>query len=62
MRTQDFIHGTLNSGSVFGQYKDARVIFKGDQAYTDGKTIVIPSLAHDKEMSIEAHLAVLGVE
>lgn len=51
MKTQDFMWGTMNSGAVFGRYRKAQVTFHGDQAYTDGEQIVVPTLPFDRDMS-----------
>lgn len=44
MKVHEFIHEMRSTAATFGRKHDIKVQFKGDQAYTDGKTITLPAL------------------
>ncbi|CAB4158992.1 Cobalt chelatase, CobT subunit [uncultured Caudovirales phage] len=46
MQSSQFQDGLASVGRTVGR-KDVNVVFGGTQAYTDGKTIHLPALAHD---------------
>lgn len=60
MKSEDFVHEITQTSAIFGRQKDTAVEFQGDQAYTDGKTIVLPSLPSGMEFSNEEVLAIRG--
>lgn len=53
MKVSDFKHETRQVAGVFGRSKEVRVIFEGDQAYTDGSEIVLPALDESKAVKDE---------
>jgi cobalamin biosynthesis protein CobT len=60
MKAEDFVHEITQTSAIFGRQKDVAVEFQGDQAYTDGSTIVLPSLPQGMEFSREDVLAIRG--
>lgn len=60
MKSQDFVHEITQTSAIFGRQKDVAVEFQGDQAMTDGKTIILPSMPHDMDFSNEEVLAIRG--
>ena len=60
MKSEDFVHEITQTSAIFGRQKEVAVEFQGDQAYTDGKTIVLPSLPSGMEFTSEEVLAVRG--
>lgn len=44
MKGSLFQHEMVKTSAVFGRKNDVQVHFKGDSAYTDGKTIVVPTI------------------
>lgn len=60
MKTDLFQHEVMRTSAVFGRKHDVRVVFQGDGAYTDGSTIVLPSLAMGREVEDEAARVIRG--
>ena len=60
MKAEDFVHEITQTSAIFGRQKDVAVEFQGDQAYTDGSTIVLPALPQGMEFSREDVLAIRG--
>lgn len=58
MKSDIFQHELSETSSVFGRKHDVQVVFSGDDACTDGSTVVLPSLALDQDVSDE-HAAVM---
>lgn len=46
-----FMHELRQTGGVFGREPEVTVVFAGDGAHTDGRTITLPSLAMDGTIS-----------
>ena len=44
MKGELFTHEVSKTSSVFGRKKSVNVVFQGEQACTDGSTIILPSL------------------
>ena len=53
MKGSLFQHEMVKTSAVFGRKNDVQVRFKGDSAYTDGKTITVPSINHSADVSDE---------
>lgn len=51
MKVVDFVNGMRSSSVVFGRETGVYVTFEGDQAYTDGKRINLPSMGLDKTLT-----------
>jgi len=51
MQAHEFMHEMAVTSAVFGRQHGINVVFKGDQAGTDGKTIMLPALPLDKKLS-----------
>ena len=60
MKGDMFQHELSKTSSVFGRKKDIRVVFQGDDAKTNGSTIVLPSLSQDKDVDMENQLIMRG--
>jgi len=59
LKTQDFIYEMVKTSSIFGR-DNVRVTFSGNGAYTDGKTINLPTLTFNVEMDHDMVLAWRG--
>ena len=44
MKSHDLVYEIQQTAGIFGRNKEVSVVFEGDQAYTDGSEIVLPSL------------------
>ena len=44
MKGELFTHEVSKTSSVFGRKKSVNVVFQGEQACTDGSTIILPTL------------------
>lgn len=53
MKTDLLQHELAQTSAIFGRQSSTRVVFKGEGAYTDGKTIVLPALPSMEEVSDE---------
>lgn len=51
MKAHEFRHEMTTTSAVFGRMAGIEVIFEGDQAATDGKTIYLPAMPDDVELS-----------
>ena len=51
MRVTDFMHEMRGTSAVLGRSTGVAVTFSGEVAYTDGRTINLPSLAMDKTLT-----------
>jgi len=51
MRTSDFIHEMTQTAAILGRSSGTNVIFEGDEAKTDGKTIYLPALSTTGELT-----------
>jgi len=60
MRTDLFQHEVTQTSAVFGRKSDVRVVFKGEDAMTDGSTIILPAITHGKDISDEAMQVLRG--
>ena len=49
--TQEMVSEMQGTGAIFGRNKEVSVIFEGEQAYTDGKEIVLPSMVQDATLT-----------
>ena len=54
MKTQDYIHEATGVVDVLGRQNNTKIVFKGDQAYTDGDTIYVPALPQGLDMNGKA--------
>lgn len=50
MRSDLFSHEMVKTGPLFSRKSDIRVVFRGQQAATDGKTIILPALKGGKDI------------
>ncbi len=60
MKGDMFQHELSKTSSVFGRKKDIRVVFQGEDAMTNGSTIVLPSLVQDEDVGMESQLIMRG--
>lgn len=60
MKVHQFMHEMSGTSATFGRKSDISVVFKGDQAATDGSTIILPSLPMNKDLTHEQVLAMRG--
>ena len=60
MKSQTFQHEMTQTSSVFGRKSDLKVVFKGDGAATNGETVYLPAIAHDKEVDAETQMVMRG--
>tara|TARA_X000000368_G_scaffold7475_3_gene5758 strand:- start:3060 stop:5138 length:2079 start_codon:yes stop_codon:yes gene_type:complete len=60
MKGELFAHEVTQTSAIFGRKKDVNVVMQGDSAYTDGKTIVVPSIDYEKEISDENMAIIRG--
>jgi len=60
MKTHELMHELTQTAAVFGRSKDVSLFFEGDGAYTTGKEIVLPSIAHGADLSHEAVMVLRG--
>lgn len=51
MKAHEFRHEMTTTSSVLGRMKDIDVVFQGDQAATDGKTIYLPTIPDEVELT-----------
>ena len=51
MKASTYMHEAKNVSSVMGRHSEVRVVFKGEDAKTDGSTITLPSVNESHEMS-----------
>ena len=51
MKVYDLQRELYQTCGVFGRQKETHLVFEGESAYTDGKTIVIPAIPEDAEVS-----------
>ena len=60
MKSQTFEHEMTETSSIFGRKKDIKVVFKGDGAATNGSTVYLPSLAHEKDVDTDTQMVMRG--
>lgn len=60
MLTNEFVHESTVLSSILGRNSKVNVVFEGDQAYTDGNTVVVPSLPQEVELSKEQQMVLRG--
>jgi cobalamin biosynthesis protein CobT len=60
MKTDLFQHEVTQTSAIFGRKNDVRVVFKGEDAMTDGSTIILPAITHGKDISDEAMKVLRG--
>lgn len=60
MKTHNLMHELAQTAGVFGRNKEVSLVFEGDGAYTNGKEIVLPAIAHGAELSHEAVMVMRG--
>jgi cobaltochelatase CobT subunit len=60
MKGDMFQHELSKTSSVFGRKKDIRVVFQGEDAKTNGSTIVLPSLVQNEDVGMESQLIMRG--
>lgn len=60
MKSQTFQHEMTQTSSVFGRKSNLNVVFKGDGAATNGETVYLPAIAHDKEVDAETQMVMRG--
>lgn len=53
MKVHELQHELQQVCGVFGRLKETNLVFEGDQAYTDGKNIVIPAMPSDATITDE---------
>ena len=59
-KSHNFVHEMQQTVAIFGRTKDIKVHFEGEQAYTDGKQIVLPSFPHGVEFDQETTMVMRG--
>ena len=60
MKTHNLMHELAQTAGVFGRNKEVTLAFEGDGAYTTGKEIVLPAIAHGAELNHEAVMVMRG--
>jgi cobalamin biosynthesis protein CobT len=60
MKVHELTHEITTTTAIFGRSKDIQVILEGNNAYTDGSTIVLPSLPDSAEISKETAMVIRG--
>lgn len=60
VKTQDMVHEIQNTSAIFGRNKEVKVIFEGNQAYTDGKEIVLPAMIQNASVDLETQKVMRG--
>jgi len=60
MKSQTFEHEMTETSSIFGRKKDIKVVFKGDGAATNGSTVYLPSLEHEKDVDPDTQMVMRG--
>jgi cobalamin biosynthesis protein CobT len=60
MSTEEFTIEASGTGRTFGRKFDINVVFSGDNAATNGGTIVLPSLPHDTQLTSDQVLVARG--
>ena len=60
MKSQTFEHEMTETSSIFGRKKDVKVVFKGDGAATNGSTVYLPSIAHEKDVDTDTQMVMRG--
>ena len=53
MKASSFTHELAKTSAVFGRKSDAKVVFTGDGAATDGNIIKLPSIDHNADVTEE---------
>lgn len=60
IKTQDMVHEIQNTSAIFGRNKEVKVIFEGDQAYTNGQEIVLPAMIQNATVDGETQKIMRG--
>jgi cobalamin biosynthesis protein CobT len=60
MKVHELTHEISVTTAIFGRSKDIQVVLEGNSAYTDGSTIVLPSLPDTAEISKETAMIIRG--
>lgn len=60
MKVHELTHEISTTTAIFGRSKDIQVVLEGNSAYTDGSTIVLPSLPDTAEISKETAMIIRG--
>lgn len=60
MKVHELTHEISTTTAIFGRNKDIKVVLEGSNAYTDGSTIVLPSLPDAAEISKETATIIRG--
>ena len=53
MKTSTFVNELTKSSAVFGRKHDVKVVFTGNQAATNGETIMLPAIDRNSTMTDE---------
>jgi len=60
MKAHEFRHEMTTTSGIFGRHKEVEVVFQGENAATDGKTIYLPALPDDVELTTQQVQAMRG--
>ena len=60
MRTDLFQHEVTQTSAIFGRKQDVNVVFRGEQAMTDGSTIILPAMTLGEDISEEGMQVLRG--
>lgn len=60
MKGELFAHEVTQTSAIFGRKKDVNVVMQGENAYTDGKTIVVPSIDYETDVTDEQAAIIRG--
>ena len=60
MKGDLFAHEVTQTSAIFGRKKDINVVMQGENAYTDGKTIVVPSIDYETDVTDEQAAIIRG--
>jgi len=60
MKGELFAHEVTQTSAIFGRKKDINVVMQGENAYTDGKTIVVPSIDYETDVTDEQAAIIRG--
>ena len=60
MKVHEFMHEMRTTSAILGRTSGISVVFEGDEAKTDGKTIYLPALPHQADLTQEQVMAMRG--
>ena len=59
-KSHNFVHEMQQTAAIFGRTKELKIHFEGENAYTDGEQIVLPSIPHGVEFDQETTMVMRG--